>query len=162
MNGTQESASKHATAMVSADGFAMACGILVAGADAEAPALILTAPISFWGGVDPKNGDIIDSRHPERGRNIAGTVLGLPGTIGSSSASAVLLELVHARLSPAAILMPEPDAILLLGLIVAREMGLAVPMALRMTAEDQARLAGVMVRIFVNGTTQHRGAIPLP
>ena len=43
-------------------------------------------------------------------------MLALPGTIGSSSASAVLLELVHAGKAPAAILMTEPDAILLLGL----------------------------------------------
>jgi predicted aconitase with swiveling domain len=50
-------------------------------------------------------------------------VLFLPGTIGSSSASAVLLELVHAGIAPAAIVLHEPDAILLLGLIVAREMG---------------------------------------
>lgn len=144
-------ASAKLSANVSADGFATACDVLVAGVDAEAPALILTAPISFWGGVDPKTGDIIDARHPQRGRNIAGVVLGLPGTIGSSSASAVLLELVHARLAPAAILMPEPDAILLLGLIVAREMGLAVPMALRMPDEDQALLAGKVVRIRGNG-----------
>ena len=58
--------------------------------------LALTAPISFWGGIDPRTGLIIDARHPQRGIEIAGRVLALPGTIGSSSASAVLLELVHA------------------------------------------------------------------
>jgi uncharacterized protein len=126
--------------------------ILVAGPAVEAPALILTAPISFWGGVDPKTGDIIDARHPERGRNIAGVVVGLPGTIGSSSASAVLLELVHCGKAPAALLMPEPDAILLLGLIVAREMGLPVPMALRLPASVQKHLAGQIVRIGVQGS----------
>ena len=50
-------------------------------------------------------------------------MLFLPGTIGSSSASAVLLELVHDGRAPAALVLHEPDAILLLGLIVAREMG---------------------------------------
>lgn len=116
--------------------------ILIPGSDAAGECLALTAPISFWGGVDPRTGEIIDARHPERGRNIAGTVLALPGTIGSSSASAVLLELVHAGKAPAAILMDAPDAILLLGLVVAREMGWPVPPALRLPASEQQALAG--------------------
>ena len=76
--------------------------ILVDGAPGSGPALLLDAPISFWGGVDPKSGRIADVRHPQHGENIAGTVLFLPGTIGSSSASAVLLELVRGGHAPAA------------------------------------------------------------
>ena len=95
---------------------------------------MLTAPISFWGGVDPKTGRIADVRHPQRGETIAGRVLFLPGTIGSSSASAVLLELVHDGHAPAALVLHEPDAILLLGLIVAREMGWQTPLALGWSA----------------------------
>jgi uncharacterized protein len=102
---------------------------LVEAKTAEGPWLKLAAPISFWGGVDPKTGMIIDARHPDNGTCITGTILVMPGTIGSSSASAVLLELVRARIAPAAILMPEPDAILLIGLIVAREMGWPTPPA---------------------------------
>ena len=113
--------------------------------------LALTAPISFWGGVDPASGTIIDARHPERGQNIAGKILALPGTIGSSSASAVLLELVHAGKAPAALLMDAPDAILLLGLVVAREMGWPTPPALRLPAADQKALAGRSVAISAEG-----------
>ncbi|MCP8940442.1 DUF126 domain-containing protein [Alsobacter sp. SYSU M60028] len=113
--------------------------ILLPGAG-EGDVLALTHPISFWGGVDPRTGNIIDARHPQRGECVAGRVLALPGTIGSSSASAVLLELVHAGKAPAAILMTEPDAILLLGLVVAREMGWATPPALRMPLEAQRAL----------------------
>ena len=61
--------------------------ILVAGDAGSGPALVLSAPISFWGGVDPKSGTIADVLHPEHGRSVAGSVLFLPGTIGSSSAS---------------------------------------------------------------------------
>ncbi len=75
--------------------------ILVAGEAGSGPALVLSAPISFWGGVDPKTGTIADVRHPEHGQSIAGRVLFLPGTIGSSSASAVLMELVHSGKAPA-------------------------------------------------------------
>ena len=52
--------------------------ILVAGKAADAEALVLSAPISFWGGVDPKSGRIADVRHPEHGQSIAGRVLCLP------------------------------------------------------------------------------------
>ncbi len=113
--------------------------------------LALTHPISFWGGVDPKTGMIIDARHPERGQSIAGKVLALPGMIGSSSAAAVMLELVHAGRAPTALLMPEPDAILLLGIIVAREMGWAVPPAYRLSAAEQRPLHGQTISIAEDG-----------
>jgi uncharacterized protein len=115
--------------------------ILIDGPQAQGAGLILTKPISFWGGVDPATGRIIDARHPERGQAISGTVLALPGTIGSSSASAVLLELVRAGLAPAAIILHEADAILLLGLIVAREMGWPTPIALKLDRQLQSAMA---------------------
>ena len=99
------------------------CAVLVPGPETIGEALVLGKAISFWGGIDPASGAISDPRHPQHGTSIAGRVLFLPATIGSSSASAVLLELVRNRLAPAAIVMHEPDAILLLGLIVAHEMG---------------------------------------
>jgi predicted aconitase with swiveling domain len=104
---------------------------LVPGPAASGPVLALTAPISFWGGVDPKTSVIADVRHPQHGTPISGTILYLPGTIGSSSASAILLELIHRDIAPAAIILKEPDAILLLGVLVAREMGWATPAAYR-------------------------------
>ncbi|MGK9083600.1 DUF126 domain-containing protein [Brucella intermedia] len=126
--------------------------ILVAGSAAEAQALVLSAPISFWGGVDPKSGRIADVRHPEHGQSIAGRVLCLPGTIGSSSAAAVLLELVHSGHAPAAFVLHEPDAILLLGLIVAREMGHDVPVAVELDREAQKQLVGHQVAVGEDGT----------
>lgn len=125
---------------------------LLSGPAATAKALVLSAPISFWGGVDPATGDIIDARHPERGENIAGSILTLPGTIGSSSASAVLLELVHAGKAPAVILIDEPDAILLLGLVVAREMGWTTPAAWQLSKDDQQQLRGRNVTVAADGT----------
>ena len=47
----------------------------------------------------------------------------MPRGIGSSSSSAVLLELIHTGRAPAALLMGEADAILALGVVVAAEMG---------------------------------------
>jgi len=130
----------------------MRAEILVAGQPAEAPALVLTAPISFWGGVNPKTGLIADLRHPQHGVSISGKVLCLPGTIGSSSAAAVLLELVTAGRAPAAIILHEPDAILLLGLIVAQEMGHQTPMALRLDCGEFVGFAGQKLAIDKDGS----------
>ena len=125
--------------------------LLVPGQPGQGPALILSAPISFWGGIDPKSGRIIDVRHPECGQSVAGSVLFLPSTIGSSSASAVLMELVHGGHAPAALVLHEPDAILLLGLIVAREMGWDTPVAVRLDRSRFVSFAGRDVTIDVEG-----------
>ena len=116
--------------------------VLVDGHEAAAEAMALTAPISFGGGVNPKTGEIADVRHPQYQQCISGRVVLIPATIGSSSAAAVLLELVHAGRAPAALVLHEPDAILLLGLIVAREMGLATPLALKLDRAHYAELHG--------------------
>ena len=126
--------------------------VLVPGRGATGQALVLSAPISFWGGVDPKTGRIADVRHPQCGETIAGRVLFVPETIGSSSASAVLLELVHNGHAPAALILHEPDAILLLGLIVAREMGWQTPVALKMDRADFEALDGRNVTVSDDGS----------
>ena len=125
--------------------------VLLSGPATKAPALALTAPISFWGGVDPKTGVISDRRHPQSGESIAGRVLLVPATVGSSSAAAILLELVHAGLAPAAVVLHEPDAILLLGLIVAKEMGWPTPIALRLDRRDFASLDRRELKISEDG-----------
>jgi len=128
-----------------------AAEILVPGKAGKGEALVLTAPISFWGGVDPKTGRICDVRHPQHGEVISGRVLFVPGTIGSSSASAVLMELVHNARAPSALVLHEPDAILLLGLIVAREMGWETPMAVRFERDVFDSYRGSTVRVAEDG-----------
>ncbi len=117
----------------------------------EGPVLALTAPLSFWGGVDPATGRIIQVRHPQCGMIIGGTVLALPGTIGSSSSSAVLLELIRLNIAPAALLLAAPDAILLIGCVVGREMGWKPPPAFRLGEADQARLPSGKISIRADG-----------
>ncbi len=96
--------------------------------EARGPALVLSEPLSFWGGLDPATGAIIDVRHPQRGAVLTGTVLVMPGGRGSSSSSSVLAEAIRARTAPAAILLTEPDPIIALGAIVARELyGVSIP-----------------------------------
>jgi predicted aconitase with swiveling domain len=91
-------------------------------------ALVLGEPLSFWGGVDPTTGRIVDVRHPRLGANVAGRILVMPSGRGSSSSSSVLAEAIRAGTAPAAIVIAEIDPILALGAIVARELyGVAIP-----------------------------------
>ncbi|WP_245414164.1 DUF126 domain-containing protein [Nitratireductor sp. StC3] len=128
--------------------------VLVPGAPGQGPALVLQAPISFWGGVDPRDGRIIDVRHPQHGAVVAAKVLFVPATIGSSSASSVLLELVRAGVAPAALIIGEADAILLLGLVVAREMGWEPPVAVRLDPEQFSAFSDRIVTVANDGTLQ--------
>ena len=102
---------------------------MVAGV-ASGEALVLAEPLSFWGGIDPATGDVIDTHHPQRGANVAGRIVVMPSGRGSSSSSSVLAEAIRAGTAPAAIVLSEPDPILALGAIVARELyGRSVPVA---------------------------------
>ena len=100
---------------------------LVAGV-ASGIALVLDDPLSFWGGLDPATGALIDTHHPQRGALVTGRVLMMPSGRGSSSSSYVLAEAIRAGTAPAAIVLREPDGIVALGAIVARELyGTLVP-----------------------------------
>jgi uncharacterized protein len=111
------------------------------GAATAGPALKLSQPISFWGGISTADGTLLGITGAPKGRSIAATTLFIQELRGSSSASSVLLELIYRRLAPAAIILDAPDAILALGVIVGREMGWPTPPILRLRAADQARIA---------------------
>lgn len=90
--------------------------------DAAGPALVLGEPLSFWGGLDPSTGTIIDRNHPDHGATITDTVLLLPSGRGSSSASSVIAEAVRLGTAPRALAMVELDEIIVLGALVATEL----------------------------------------
>lgn len=125
---------------------------LVAGT-ARAPLLRLTRPISFWGGVDPATGEIVDPRHPQCGRSVAGVVLAVPSAVGSSSSSAIALELLREDRAPAAILMGRADAILALGVVVAEELGYGRIPVVEAPADAWSHLDdGTILRVEEDGT----------
>jgi uncharacterized protein len=114
---------------------------LVPGAAAGAP-LRLDEPLSFWGGLDPAHGTIIDRRHPQWSANVAGRVLMMPAGRGSSGGSASLAEALRLGAGPAAILLLERDAIVIVGAIVAAELyGRECPVALASKGDWEALAA---------------------
>jgi uncharacterized protein len=120
---------------------------LVPGA-AAGPILKLDEPLSFWGGLDPATGTIIDRWHPQRGASVAGRMLMMPGGRGSSSGSATLAEALRLGKGPAAILMLERDAIVVVGAMVAAELyNLACPVALADGLDWEALAAAARLAI---------------
>lgn len=118
-----------------------------------APVLQLKEPLSFWGGVDPATGRLIDPRSPERGQVLTGRVAVIHELRGSSSGSAVLLELIYRQIAPAAIILETPDAILAVAAIIGREMGWAAPPVLRLDREGMSRLVdGLSITVGGDGT----------
>lgn len=98
--------------------------ILIEG-DAEGQVLRLEAPISFWGGINPVTSEVTLAGHPQHGQSIAGKMLVIPQLIGSSSSSAVMLELFYKKMAPKALILGGRDAILPVAALVAGQMGWA-------------------------------------
>ncbi|MEJ6783991.1 cis-3-hydroxy-L-proline dehydratase [Aminobacter sp. Piv2-1] len=104
-------------------------GIAVVPGIAAGPIVVVEA-LSFWGGVDPATGTVIDVHHPSHGASLAGAVVLMPTSRGSCSGSGVLLELAFSGKAPAALIFRGPEDTLTLGAIVASEMfGLGIPVA---------------------------------
>ena len=104
--------------------------------------------VSFWGEVDPFTARLTNPREARRGESIAGRVLVLPELRGSSSGSAIMLELLARGIAPAALVLGRIDAIIGLGILVGREMGYPVIPLVELDAAQQATLAeGTWVRV---------------
>ena len=122
--------------------------VLCAGT-AEGEVLRMDAPLSFWGGVDPASARVVLSGHPQCGVSIKGKILVLPQLIGSSSSSAVLLELIYRDVSPLALILGQRDAILPMGVVVARQMGWPAPAVLLLA--DPHFVSGDVLSIAADG-----------
>jgi len=94
----------------------------------EGEALVTSQPISFWGGVDPRTGVVIDKRHELYGESVAGRVLVFPYAKGSVSATTVLLEAVRCGSAPVAMVNIETDPVVAVAALLAEKLyGKTIP-----------------------------------
>jgi predicted aconitase with swiveling domain len=115
---------------------------------AEGPVVALSEGLSFWGGVDPQTGRIIDAHHPQHGTELAGAIVMMPASRGSCSGSGVVLELALAGRAPAALVFSEPEDVATLGALVASEMfGHSLPVLRLARAAFLTLAANVSARI---------------
>jgi predicted aconitase with swiveling domain len=104
-------------------------------------AVTAAEPLSFWGGLNPDTGEIIDRRHPLSGRIVTGRVLVLPHGRGSCSASGVFLEAIRNGTAPAAVVVSRVDPIIGLGAILGEELyARTIPVVL-VSPDDRAAIA---------------------
>ena len=110
---------------------------------AEGEVLLLTEPVSFWGGVD-HHGEIIDVHHAQHKAKMTNKILVMPSGRGSSSATAVLAELIRTGDGPLAIIMLQCDTILVIGALVSAEIyGISMPIV-ELDQEQYAQLSDGM------------------
>lgn len=79
-------------------------------------------PLSFWAGVDAQTGIVIDKTHPQYGVCLKDRIVQMSHARGSSSSSSVLAECIRLGTAPKAILLGQPDPIVLIGALVALEL----------------------------------------
>jgi hypothetical protein len=80
--------------------------------------LVTSMGISFYGGVDPETGYVVEKGHELEGQSIAGRVLVFPTGKGSTVGSYTLYRLKKAGLAPAAIINAESETITAVGCII--------------------------------------------
>lgn len=85
----------------------------------QGEALVTAQSISFFGGIDPDSGIIVERGHELEGQCIAGKVLVFPTGKGSTVGSYTLYRLKHNGLAPLAILNRECEPITAVGCIIA-------------------------------------------
>lgn len=114
--------------------------VLVPGS-ASGPLLYSGLELSFWGGVNSESGEIIDRHHPLNGEHLKDTIFAIPGGRGSCSGSGVILELLLNGKGPQGLVFSQPETILTLGVIVAKEVfGKSIPV-IQVSADDFTRIS---------------------
>lgn len=96
--------------------------LMIVPSDVEADVLACHEGLSFWGGVDPDRGQVIDAHHALHGVSLAGKIVLMPTSRGSCSGSGVLLQLALNGCAPAALVFREDEEVLTLGALIARHM----------------------------------------
>ncbi len=95
-------------------------GRCVVAGRAEGEALVTTQTISGWGGINERDGSIIERRHELVGQSFAGKILIFPGAKGSSGWSAFFHMTRINGVAPAAMLFTRMTTKMALGAVVTR------------------------------------------
>ena len=93
-------------------------GRKIAKGKARGEAIVSPEPISFYGGVDPETGIVMEKGHPLEGEKITGRVLVFPYGKGSTVGSYMLYWMSEVGTAPAAIINQEAETIVAVGAII--------------------------------------------
>jgi hypothetical protein len=85
---------------------------------AEGEAIVTKDGISFYGGVDPDTGKVIEVGHELEGQSITGKIFVFPTGKGSTVGSYTLYRMKKNNTAPAAIVNEQIDTIIAVGCII--------------------------------------------
>jgi predicted aconitase with swiveling domain len=85
---------------------------------AEGEAIVTRDGISFFGGVDPGTGMVVEVGHELEGQSITGKILVFPTGKGSTVGSYTLYRMKKNNTAPAAIVNQQIDTIIAVGCII--------------------------------------------
>jgi len=85
---------------------------------AEGEAIVTKDGISFYGGVDPDTGKVVEVGHELEGQSITGKILVFPTGKGSTVGSYTMYRMKKNNTAPAAIVNEQIDTIIAVGCII--------------------------------------------
>jgi uncharacterized protein len=93
-------------------------GRLISKGKGEGEALVTSQPISFYGGVDPNTGVVIEKGHELQGQSVKGKILVFPTGKGSTVGSYTLYRMKKNGTAPAGIVNRECETVVAVGVII--------------------------------------------
>ncbi len=123
----------------------------------QGEALVSRQAISFFGGVDPDSGMVVERGHELEGQSIAGKVLIFPTGKGSTVGSYTLYRLKQNGHAPLAILNSECETIIAVGCIIAEIPCVDELPILEINTGNLVEVEGGLVRIEIPGYNPDHG-----
>jgi hypothetical protein len=93
-------------------------GRIISKGTVQEEALVTSMPISFYGGVDPNTGEVIEKGHELQGKSVEGKILVFPTGKGSTVGSYTLYRLKKNGVAPAGIINRECETVVAVGAII--------------------------------------------
>ena len=93
-------------------------GRLIYKGKAEGEALVTSQPISFYGGVDPNTGIVLEKGHELQGQSVKGRILVFPTGKGSTVGSYTLYRMKKNGTAPAGMINKECETVVAVGAII--------------------------------------------
>jgi len=93
-------------------------GRIISKGSGKGETLATSQPISFYGGVDPNTGEIIEKGHELQGKSVKGKILVFPTGKGSTVGSYTLYRMKKNGTAPAGIINKESETVVAVGAII--------------------------------------------
>jgi hypothetical protein len=93
-------------------------GRIVCKGKVQGEALVTSQPISFYGGVDPATGVIIEKGHELQGQSVKGKILVFPTGKGSTVGSYTLYRMKKNGTAPVGMINRECETVVAVGAII--------------------------------------------